>query len=599
MKNIKNIKRRFLKNLTKIKKTNIFIFLAVFLIFGVAIKIEKVIKNNRVTDDDLQFFFKDGSLKSKDNFDDIDVKIRLNFDKNNNSKVVVAENKKLYPDYVYSVIAKNIGNPDKEEYVKLLTDLPWFEEAEENNDLEDIKENILNESHITSFLIKKSIFEFLLDRNRKKQNSKILFLFGPKGVKKTVVAKTIAKILHRPFRKVSLTESSDPVHEKDMNYDSPEYMKILEAIKDARVNNPIIFLKENSKTAKKSNFITTLLEVFDEAHNKNFNDKYFNVPFDIDKVLFIVPADNIDDIPLALLDQIKLINIPAYNNYQKKEIIKNKLLPKYSKKLGLKITFTEQAIDQLLLLSQSRNEGGIYELKKRIKTLIVKELKKNIKDKKTDTKEIIFDKEKVDLYLNEKCFFSDNSLRSNMIDEVGAFNAMYYMVGHTGGAIKVRVSAHDSGKNRGKIECLGFSSDDLQAKDVIFKGLQYLVRNADKYSIPIEKISNTDIVIQTVEGSAGSSMTLGVIIGIISAFKNIPIRGDVAFSGVIDQFGRVNPVGGLYEKIIATYDLGFRNFVIPEDNKEDIKMIPQEFIEGASFYFVRNIDEALLVALKK
>ena len=313
MKEIKNIKRRFLRNLTKIKKTSIFIFLAVFLIFGVAIKIEKVIKSNRVTDDDLQLFFKDDNLKSKDDFDDIDVKIRLNFDKNNSSKVVVAENKKLYPDYVYSEITKNIGNPDKEEYVKLLTDLPWFEEAEENNDLEDIK-NILNESHITLFLIKKSIFEFLLDRSCKKQNSKILFLFGPKGTEKTMVAKTIAKTLHRPFQKVSLIEPSDPVREKDMNYDSPEYMKILKAIKDAHVNNPVIFLKENDKTAKKSNFITTLLEVFNEAHNKNFNDKYFNVPFDIDKVLFIVPTNNIDDIPLALIDQIELINIPAYKN---------------------------------------------------------------------------------------------------------------------------------------------------------------------------------------------------------------------------------------------------------------------------------------------
>lgn len=603
MKDIKNIKRRFLKNLTKIKKASIFIFLAVFLIFGVAatIKIEEVIKSNRVTDDDLQFFFKDRSLKSKDNFDDIDVKIRLNFDKNNSSKIVAAENKKLYPDYVYSEIAKNIGNPDKEEYVKLLADLPWFEEAEENNDLEDIKKNILNESHIRLFLIKKSIFEFLLDRSCKKQNNKILFLFGPKGVEKAMIAKTIAKILHRPFQKVSLTGLSDPACKKDMNYDSPEYMKILEAIKDTHVNNPVIFLKENNKTAKKSNFIKTLLEVFNEAHNKNFNDKYFNVPFDIDKVLFIVPADSIDDIPLALMDQIELINIPAYNNYQKKEIIKNKLLPKYSKKLGLKIIFSEQAIDQLLLLSQSKNEGGIYELKKRIKTLIVKELKKKIKDKKTDIKdieEIAFDKEKVDLYLNEKCFFSDSSSCCSMADEVGAFNAMYYMVGHAGGAIKVRVLTRDSGKKKGEIKYLGFSNDDLQAKDVILKGFQYLARNADRYSIPMEKIFNTDIVIQTAEGSAGSSMTLGVIISIISAFKNIPIRGDVAFSGVIDQFGKVNPVGGLYEKIIATYDLGFRNFIIPKDNAEDIKMIPQEFIEGARFYFVRNIDEALPVAFK-
>ena len=608
MKDIKNIERRFFKNLLKIKKTNIFIFLAVFLIFGVAIKIEEVIRSNirsnRVTDDDLQFFFKNGSLKSKDNkdnFDDIDVKVRLNFDKNNISKIVTAENKKLYPDYVYREITKNIGNPDKKEYVKLLTDLPWFEEAEENNDLEDIERNILDESHITLFL-KKNIFEFLLDRNHKKQNSKILFLFGPKGVEKVTIAKTIAKILHRPFQKISLTTPSDSVHEKDMNRDSSWYMKILEAIKDAHVNNPIIFFKESDKIAKKPNFIATLLEVFNETHSKNFNDgdRCFNVPFNIDKVLFIVPIDNMDDIPLSVIDQVKLISVPAYNNYQKKEIIKNKLLPKYSKKLGLKIIFTEQAIDHLLLLSQSKNEGGIYELKKRIKTLIVKELKKKIKDEKTDIKEIkeiVFDKEKVNLYLNEKCFFGDNSSRSNMIDEVGAFNAMYYMVGHAGGAIKIRVSTHDNGKKRGEIKCLGFSRNDMQAKETILKGFQYLVRNADKYSIPIEKLLNTEIVIRIAEGSAGSSMTLGAIIGIISAFKNIPIRGDIAFSGVIDQFGKVNPVGGLYEKIIATYDLGFRNFVVPADNKEDVAMIPREFIEGARFYFAKNIDEALLVAL--
>ena len=600
----------FFKVLLEMMKTNVFLIsLNIFCIFF-AITSLKNVKKEKTIENSLQFFFQNGSFKNENNFDDIDVKIVSNFRNYEGKKIFIQTAEKAYPDYVYSKINANIDNQSQKNYVDLLIDLPWFEEAKENNNEEDIKK-IIDESHIGLKSIKENVFKFLqlkkYAKYNKKINKKILCLFGPDGVGKTTIAQAIAKSLHRPFRKISLTETSEAsiICGLSRDHDNAECGKIIKAINDTHVNNPVILIEGVDKIKKNSQsgdlLVSALLEAFDENRNKTFKDNYLDIPFDVSNVFFIITMNKIDDIPLELMNRVELVNIPAYNNYQKREIIKNKLIPEYSKKLDLEVIFDDDAIEYLVLLSQSKSEGGICEIRKRIELLIGTELKKKMHDENNinKIKEIFFDKEKVVSRLNEKCDFNNEELCNDMTDTVGAFNAMYYMVGHTGGSIKVRVSVTENSQKKGELKCIGFVNDDFSAKESIQRGFRYLLKNSYKYGIPIKKVFTSNITVQTVEGSAGSSMSLGVVVGMISAFKKIPIRGDIAFSGVIDSYGKVRPVGGLHEKIVSTYDLGFRNFIIPESNIEDVKMIPQEFIKGARFYFVKNVDDALQVALKK
>lgn len=610
-------KKSIKKRIKKIIRIAIPLFL-IFLLIIVAFEIRK----HLLIKEEMFYFFKNDENIDAEN-SDIKIKIKDNSKKYKGKKIFFNVNKRFYPDYVYYEIIKNakIAEETKsyslKKYVELLVDLPWFEEAEENRDLENIKK-ILNETHIGLDSVKENIVEFLAYekfrnglKNNKGNNSKILCLFGPPGVGKTTIAKTIAKALHRPFKKISLAGTFDAatIHGMNKYYVNAECGKIMKAINESRVNNPVILIDEAEKVATNSqhgNPLLALLEVFDSAQNKGFRDRYVEVPFDLSNVFFILTVNslsNLSHVPYELIDRIEVINIPCYNNLQKKEVIKKAIIPGYKKELNLDIVFDEEAINHLVFLSQNCFEGGIRGIKKRIDLLVKKELKKKMLDnvKIKNIKKIEFNKEKVDLYLKGSEPAKMNI--ANKEDEIGKINSMCCHLGFLGGVTKIGVLCYESEKNGGELLTneAGFSRDDSSGKIACSRVFHYLTKNSSKYNISKKKILSNTFVLQISdsESSSGPSLSLAVFICMISALKNIPIRGDVAITGVLDQFGNVKPIGGVYDKVTCSYDLGFRHFILPKKNAEDVNKIPKKFIDGAHFYFVEKPEEALKIILKK
>ena len=422
----------------------------------------------------------------------------------------------------------------------------------------------------------------------------IICLAGPPGVGKTSIAKSVARAIGRPFIRISLGGVRD---EAEIRGHRRTYIgaipgRIINAMKEAKSKNPVILLDEIDKMSSdfKGDPTSAMLEVLDPEQNKYFVDHYLELPFDLSKVMFITTANDLRQIPRPLLDRMEIIDIEGYIEEEKLEIVKRYILKKQIKENGLAkgfITIDDDVIK--FIISRYTRESGVRQLERTIAKLCRKVVKEMVGNPKM--KPINLTREKVVEYLGTEKY-KEEPLDLN--PQVGVVNGLAWTA--VGGVtLEVEVSALPG---KGGIVLTGMMGDVM--KESARTGISYIRSIADKLGIPADFHKDKDIHIHIPEGatpkdgpSAGITMTLATI----SALTDKPVPGNIAMTGEITLRGRVLPVGGVREKVLAAYRMGIRKIILPKDCKADIDKIPENVRQDIEFVLVETMDQVIDIAL--
>lgn len=472
----------------------------------------------------------------------------------------------------------NDNNPDASvirNYLEWVLNLPWNKYKKEETNIKKIKKS-LDETHYGLDNIKRRILEFVSIKNINKDvSSPILCLVGPPGVGKTTLGISISNALNREFYKISvggLNDSSELVgHRRTFLGANPG--KIIQGINKCGVMNPVILIDEIDKMSHdyKGDPSNTLLDILDEAQNNIFIDNYIEEPFDLSKVMFILTANNINEIPTALRDRLEIIEINSYTEYEKIDIAKKYLIPDIIKKYGINnIKFSDEVL--LYIIDNYTKESGVRELSRILKRLIRNYCLDNIKSKEININyvkevlgEIKYVKEEID---NHK----------GVVNSLGC-NA-------NGGNIQRIECIFIPGK--GKVITTGNVQDIL--KESITVSLSLI-----KYKKYIKKdVSNIDIHINLLNAGIkkdGSSGGIAITTAILSILKNKVIPNDIAMTGELTLNGDVLAVGSIKEKIIGAYNNGIKTIYMPYNNKVDLDNIPDNIKEKIDIKLIKNYDE--------
>ena len=471
-------------------------------------------------------------------------------------------------------------------YIDTLFNLPWNIYTKDNENLDDAMEK-LNKTHYGLEEVKERVIEYLaLNQMTKGVNNPIICLVGPPGVGKTTFAKSIASAINRKYTKISVGGISDEAdivgHRRAYIGSSPG--KIIEGLKKAGSSNPVFVIDEVDKMTKdiKGDPASSLLEVLDKDQNKYFCDNYIEEEYDLSKVMFILTANYIDQIPIELLDRLEIIEISSYTENEKFNICKNYIIPNGIKSHGLEdanIEFTDDAIFKII--KNYTKEAGVRELERKIHTILRKIVKEIIIDKKESLN--IIDESIVIKYLgNEKYPDSKNNKYKS---EIGIVNAMSYTI-YGGDILKIEVDFY---KGNGNIVATGSLGEVFIESTKI--ALSYIKSNYKKFGINYETLENSDIHIHVPEGAIkkdGPSAGIAITTAIISAFTNLKIKNNISMTGEITLRGEVLPVGGLKEKVIGAKKAGVDKIILPSSNKKDIEELDKEIINNLKFIYVDN-----------
>ena len=471
-------------------------------------------------------------------------------------------------------------------YIDTLFSLPWNIYTKDNENLDDAMEK-LNKTHYGLEEAKERVIEYLaLNQMTKGVNNPIICLVGPPGVGKTTFAKSIASAINRKYTKISVGGISDEAdivgHRRAYIGSSPG--KIIEGLKKAGSSNPVFVIDEVDKMTKdiKGDPASSLLEVLDKDQNKYFCDNYIEEEYDLSKVMFILTANYIDQIPIELLDRLEIIEISSYTENEKFNICKNYIIPNGIKSHGLEdanIEFTDDAISKII--KNYTKEAGVRELERKIHTILRKIVKEIIIDKKESLN--IIDESIVIKYLgNEKYPDSKNNKYKS---EIGIVNAMSYTI-YGGDILKIEVDFY---KGNGNIVATGSLGEVFIESTKI--ALSYIKSNYKKFGINYETLESSDIHIHVPEGAIkkdGPSAGIAITTAIISAFTNLKIKNNISMTGEITLRGEVLPVGGLKEKVIGAKKAGVDKIILPSSNKKDIEELDKEIINNLKFIYVDN-----------
>lgn len=471
-------------------------------------------------------------------------------------------------------------------YIDTLFSLPWNIYTKDNENLDDAMEK-LNKTHYGLEEVKERVIEYLaLNQMTKGVNNPIICLVGPPGVGKTTFAKSIASAINRKYTKISVGGISDEAdivgHRRAYIGSSPG--KIIEGLKKAGSSNPVFVIDEVDKMTKdiKGDPASSLLEVLDKDQNKYFCDNYIEEEYDLSKVMFILTANYIDQIPIELLDRLEIIEISSYTENEKFNICKNYIIPNGVKSHGLEdanIEFTDDAISKII--KNYTKEAGVRELERKIHTILRKIVKEIIIDKKESLN--IIDESIVIKYLgNEKYPDSKNNKYKS---EIGIVNAMSYTI-YGGDILKIEVDFY---KGNGNIVATGSLGEVFIESTKI--ALSYIKSNYKKFGINYETLESSDIHIHVPEGAIkkdGPSAGIAITTAIISAFTNLKIKNNISMTGEITLRGEVLPVGGLKEKVIGAKKAGVDKIILPSSNKKDIEELDKEIINNLKFIYVDN-----------
>jgi len=479
-------------------------------------------------------------------------------------------------------------------YLDWMVSLPWGKTSKVNTDINNAKK-ILDEDHYGLEKVKDRILEFLAVQSRiNKIKGPILCLVGAPGVGKTSLGKSIAKATGREFVRMSLGGIRD---EAEIRGHRRTYIgslpgKIIQMMKKSGKNNPLILLDEIDKIGNdyRGDPSSALLEALDPEQNPTFNDHYLEVDYDLSNVMFVTTANTLN-IPGPLLDRMEVIRISGYTEDEKMEIAKKYLLPKQIKENGLKPgewTVSDEALKDII--RYYTRESGVRSLEREISKLA----RKGVKDIVTKTKDTIkIDEKNLNDYLGVKKF-KYGEIENK--DGTGIVTGLAWT--EVGGELLTIESVIMPGK--GKMEITGKLGEVMQES---VKAAKSFVRSRClEYGIIPPVFEKKDIHIHVPEGATpkdGPSAGIAMVTSIVSSLTGIPVKRDVAMTGEVTLRGRVLPIGGLKEKLLAALRGGIKTVLIPDENEKDLAEIPKNVIEGLKIIPVKTVDEVLKVALTK
>ncbi len=479
-------------------------------------------------------------------------------------------------------------------YLDTVLDMPWNEKTKESFNISKC-EKILNNDHYGLEKVKERVLEYLSVRQLTKgKNGTILCLSGPPGVGKTSVAKSIARALNRKYVRISLGGIHD---ESDIRGHRKTYIgamegRIMAAVREAKVNNPLVLLDEIDKMGVdyKGDPSAALLEVLDYEQNMAFRDHYIEVPFDLSQVLFITTANTLDTISRPLLDRMEIIELNGYTEEEKFHIAKKYLIKKAIKAAGLtsaQFKMTDKAIHTCI--NGYTREAGVRRLEQQINALCRKAAKLILEGE--ESRVSISDKNIAD-FLGRPRYHYD---MMNKSDEVGVARGLAWTaVGGDTLSIEANIM-----NGTGKVELTGKLGDVM--KESAMAAISYIRSKTEELDIKDDFHKTKDIHIHVPEGAVpkdGPSAGITMATALVSSLTDRPVRRDVAMTGEITLRGRVLPIGGLKEKSLAAYRAGIKTIIIPEDNRADLEDIPDDIRSEINFIPVENMDMVLENALR-
>lgn len=511
-----------------------------------------------------------------------------------------------YPDYVkakFKAEAKRFENMPQASleasmimnYLDWLVNTPWYQSTEDNEDLKEVQA-ILDADHYGLEKVKKRIVEYLaVKKMTQSLKAPILCFYGPPGVGKTSLGKSIARALGRKFFKASLGGISD---EAEIRGHRRTYVgalpgRIISGMKKCGVINPVFLLDEVDKLASsyKGDPASALLEVLDPEQNFAFNDNYLEEPYDLSHVLFIATANQIENIPGPLRDRMEMIEVTSYTEIEKMHIAKEHLIPKQILNNGLapeNIFFEDAAI--LYIIRRYTRESGVRELERCIGSCCRKIVVQLLNDGDLKKNYTITPKEIVE-FLGMERF--DDSVKEKE-DQVGVVTGLAYT--QYGGDILPIEVTHFKGK--GALVLTGSLGDVMKESSSI--ALDYVRSNADKYEIDSDLFMNQDIHIHFPEGAIpkdGPSAGVAITLAIISSLTGRKVKASVAMTGEVTLRGKAIPIGGLREKSLAAARSGISTILIPRDNEKNLSEVPEEVKQTLKIILIDSVDDALKEAM--
>ena len=478
-------------------------------------------------------------------------------------------------------------------YIETLLDMPWNKTSSDNEDLKRAKQ-ILEEDHYGLEDVKERVLEFLAVRIlTKKGDSPILCLAGPPGTGKTSIARSVARALNKKYVRISLGGIRDEAEIRGhrRTYIGAMPGRIASGLRTAGVSNPLMLLDEIDKVSSdyKGDTASALLEVLDSEQNCRFADHYIEIPVDLSQVLFIATANDLHTIPRPLLDRMEVIEVSSYTENEKLHIAREHLVAKQMEHHGLdkgQLTITPGALK--LIISGYTREAGVRQLERKIGEICRKAAREILEDHKGCVRVLAGN---VQHYLGRKKYTVD---KADPSPQTGIVRGLAWTsVG--GDTLQIEVNVMPG---KGEIQLTGQLGDVM--KESARTGISFIRSVAEKYSIDPDFFAKHDIHIHIPEGAVpkdGPSAGITMATAIFSAVTERPVRGDIAMTGEITLRGRVLPVGGLKEKLLAAANAGIRTVLVPAENKPVIEELSSEITGSLTVVYVKSMEEVLRNAL--
>lgn len=480
-------------------------------------------------------------------------------------------------------------------YLDWIMDLPWTESAEENIDIKNARK-ILDKEHYGLKKVKERILEFIAVRKlNKAAKGPILCLVGPPGVGKTSIASSIAHALDKNFVRMSLGGVTDEAEIRGhrRTYIGAMPGRVISLMKEAKQKNPVFLMDEIDKVGNnyRGDPASGLLEVLDPVQNKTFTDHYMELPFDLSEVFFVTTANTTSTIPGPLLDRMEIINLEGYTPNEKFNIARRYLVPRQLKESGLSeedITISDGAIEDII--SYYTREAGVRTLEQNISKVIRKAAMMIVEGEK---EKISITKRNLNKFLGEKIFLFDLVNKEN---QVGVVNGLAWTaVGGTTLTIEATVM-----KGKGNLTLTGSLGNVM--KESATAAVSYIAANAEKFGIKEDFRQKNDIHIHVPEGAVpkdGPSAGVTMTTALVSALTKRPVRRDVAMTGEITLQGRVLPIGGLKEKLLAAQRMGVKTVIIPKENIRDLNEIEDNVKNLLEIIPVSDAEKVIEIALEQ